>query len=134
MAQNILTSDLRKGNLIKTEYGILPVHAIVFQEVQVKDRDGRILWAKEIEGVELSEDLIKTFGFEFNEVVMALWKECWFKGHPSQRFDLYFKNHKILMSSRYQTFSESLETDIKFAHEIQNLYYWIERKELIIHE
>lgn len=43
----ISISDLRKGNLIKTEYGILPVHAIIFNEVQVKGNDGRILWAKE---------------------------------------------------------------------------------------
>lgn len=50
-------SDLRKGNLIKTEYGILPVHAIIFNEVQVKGKDGRILWAKEIEGVGINSDL-----------------------------------------------------------------------------
>ena len=52
----IQTSDLRKGNLVNTEYGILPVHAIVFNDVQVKGKDGRILWAKEVEGVEISFD------------------------------------------------------------------------------
>lgn len=47
-------SDLRPGNLIKTEYGILSVHSIVFDSVQVKGKDGRILWAKEIEGLLVS--------------------------------------------------------------------------------
>jgi len=77
-------SDLRKGNLIKTEYGILPVHAIIFQEVQVKGKDGRILWAKETEGVYLeSEEMV--------------WGRI-----------------------------------IKYVHEKQNIYYWLNGLEMEI--
>ena len=55
----IPTSDLRPGNLIQTEYGILPVHAIAFNDIQVMGSDGRILWAKKIEGVEITESHLK---------------------------------------------------------------------------
>jgi len=77
-------SDLRKGNLIKTEYGILPVHAIIFNEVQVKGNDGRILWAKETEGVYLEREEM-------------IWGRI-----------------------------------IKYVHEKQNIYYWLNGSEMEI--
>lgn len=90
-------SDLRKGNLIKTEYGILPVYAIIFQEVQVKGKDGRILWVKEAEGV----DICKIDYKKVNRDVLTIMKTA-------------------------------ILGDWIFIHEMQNYYYWHNRKELEI--
>jgi len=111
----IPTSDLRKGNLIKTEYGVLPVHAIIFQEVQVKGKDGRILWAKEVEGVELSEEIMHEFKFE-------LFPWGWVKNRL--RITPFYFAYK----------SDNGCCNLKLAHELQNLYYWMERKELTLNE
>lgn len=86
-------SDLRKWNLIKTEYGILPVHAIVFNSVQVKGKDGRVLWAKEIEGVGIGEIHIKNIkGFMLTEVLRN-WlfvheMQNWYYWHNKQELEL----------------------------------------------
>lgn len=93
----IPVSDLRKGNFIRTEYGILPIHVIIFNDVQVKGKDGRILWAKEIEGIgigEIDTDKIKET----------------------------FKNRKDLIKNVLKKWL--------FVHEMQNWYYWHNRKEL----
>ena len=105
--------DLRKGNLIRTEYGVLPVHAIIFNEVQVKGKDGRILWAKEIEGVELSEKIMNGFGVVDNGRYYSLGKS----------------NFLILLTPRHWLIGYR-DTIQRFTHELQNTYYWIERKEL----
>ena len=111
----IPVSDLRKGNLIKTEHGILPVHSIVFNAVQVKGTDGRILWANQVEGVELSDEILKGFGIEV-EYTNGGWLR-WRKG-----------NFKLL--DRKLPHPIDHMNYILLAHELQNLYYWIERKEL----
>jgi len=103
-------SDLRKGNLIKTEYGILPIHDIVFNDVQVVGTDGRILWANEVEGVELTDSIMHGFEFE-------LFPWGWVK--PRFRITPFHFSYK----------SDNGCCNLKFAHELQNLYYWIERKE-----
>lgn len=115
-------SDLRKGNLIKTEYGILPVHALIFNEVQVKGKDGRILWAKEIEGVELSEFAVSTLfsSVEFRGKELSI-QNCCFE---------YFREGLCYSAGEGCVFSEP----IKLIHELQNIYYWIERKELKANE
>ncbi len=84
-------SDLRKGNLIKTEYGILPVHAIVFNSVQVKGKDGRVLWAKEIEGVGIGEIDIYRVG----ETLVAEVLRNWLFVHEMQNW-YYWNNGKEL--------------------------------------
>lgn len=120
----IAANDLRKGNLINTEYGILTVHAIVFNDVQVKGKDGRILWANQVEGVEITEDLLKEFG--------------WGKGEfDSEYLDNVSLKQEVLgynvNSNMFciETNCDVMEINhIKYAHEIQNTYYWLTKKEL----
>lgn len=93
---NIPTSDLRKGNIISTEYGILPIHNICFNDIQVKTSDGRILWVNRLEGIDLLE-------FEFQESTV------------NQISSLINKEFKRITD---------VDRSIVFVHELQNWYYW----------
>jgi len=100
----IPASDLRKSNIIKTEHGILLVHATVWSSVMVKGDDGRVLWAKEVEGVTEQEFRTKVLPhIKLNPII--------------ERVD----KHKLGFSDK---------TD--YLHEAQNLFYWLYREELII--
>ena len=109
-------SDLRKGNLIKTEYGVLPVHAIVFNSVQVKGKDERILWAKEVEGVKLNEIELLNFGFEIQENKSFVQKQ-------------WVNNAKMRIVKYRGSFQWCpniwSRINLDFAHELQNVFYWI---------
>ena len=93
---NIPVSDLRKGNLIQTEYGILPVHAISFNDIQVKAKDGRILWAKQFKGIDILNFTMPDSNIE-------------------QIRKLYNEMFKSIHTPAYS---------LNFVHELQNWYYW----------
>ena len=112
----IPTSDLRKGNLVKTEHGILPVHHIAFGDVQVKGTDGRILWANQVEGVEINEEILIGFGLEKN-----------FRTFFDNESDFYITTNTGFFNVKS---GGAMIRQVRFAHELQNLFYWIERKEL----
>ena len=112
----IPVSDLRKGNFIKTEYGILPVHAIVFDSIQVKGKDGRILWAREILGVVLSKKILCDMGFEKRGNELSNGVTCLEE----------FKDGICYSAGE----GLPLSAPVHFAHELQNLHYWIEKQEL----
>ena len=115
-------SDLRKGNMIKTEYGILPVHAIIFSEVQVKGKDGRILWAKETEGVGVDEQLLLRFGFnKDSDGCLNLGSLYWIPRG-------YWGNSGVLQIA--VGYSPLINCPCVFSHELQNIYWWFKRKEL----
>lgn len=100
----ISATDLRKGNIIKTEHGILPVHAIVWSSVMVKGLDGRVLWAKETKGVTEQEFRSKILPHvKLNPIVERVDKD------------------KLGFTDK-----------TNFLHEAQNLFYWMYREELII--
>ena len=84
----IPTSDLRKGNLIKTEYGILPVHHIVFDDIYVKGKDGRVLYVREVEGVGIGEINIANVG----ESMVAKILRRWLFVHEMQNW--YYWNYR----------------------------------------
>lgn len=128
----IPTSDLRKGNLVKTEYGILPVHHIVFNDIYVLGNDGRVLYAREVEGVELSEKILIELGFD--KLLPNI-------GQISQdEINLGKLRTVVIFRADSFTFNTSngwwiwhkpLDYKPTFAHELQNMFYWIEKKELI---
>lgn len=79
----IPVSNLRKGNLIRTEYGILRIYEIVFSDIQVKGKDGRILWAKDIEGIGIGEfNIIAQVG----EILVAKVIKNWLYVHELQNW------------------------------------------------
>lgn len=99
--------------------------------------DGAVLDEETIESlvkpIKITEKWLLKLGFVHDKAAIALWKEAWSPGHPSQRFDIYWnKNHGVVMSSRYQEFSKYLTMDhIKYVHQLQNLFYAITGEELI---
>ena len=96
MSENVKISDLRKGNLIQTEYGILPVFDISFNDVQVIAKDGRKLWAKQFEGIDL-------LNFNMPDIVLTQVK------------DLLFKDFKRITD---------VDSAIIYVSDLQNWYYW----------
>ena len=73
--------------------------------------------------IPLSEDWLKRFGFYKERTGDRLTIEAWSPGHPSQRFNIDFKDGKILLISRYQGESDSLTMiHIESIHHLQNLF------------
>lgn len=104
----IPTSDLRKGNLVKTEYGILPVHAIVWNSIMVKGNDERVLWAKEVEGIDFKDNIQSLSGSQLlSKIKKWVANEKHYSEIPGWR-------------------------DCKYLHEAQNLFYWMFNEELKI--
>lgn len=87
----IPTKNLRKGNLIRTEHGELPVHHIVFNDIYVKGKDGRVLYAAEIEGVGIGE--IHVINVEKNQLTELL--KHWLFVHEMQNY-IYWTTGKEL--------------------------------------
>lgn len=85
----IPVSDLRKGNLVKTEFGILPVHHIVFSDIYVQGKDGRVLYAREVEGVEFLNGIHSNILF-LNDIF-----RYWRFVHEFQNY-YYWSNRKEL--------------------------------------
>lgn len=52
---SIKTGDLRKDNWIKTEFGVVQVAYVIWNDVYVKGKDGRVLYAREVEGIGIGE-------------------------------------------------------------------------------
>lgn len=120
----IPTSDLRKGNLVKTEYGVVPVHHIVFNDIYVLGNDGRVLYSMEVNGVELSEELLVSFEFEkYDDGGELKGNDCFYI-HKNSGFTVGLTPKFCMIGYR--------NVLLKFAHELQNLFYWIKRKEITL--
>lgn len=95
----INASDLRKGNWVRTEFGICRVAYVIWNDIYVYGKDNRVNYAREVEGLgigEIDTDKIKET----------------------------FKNRKDLIKNVLKKWL--------FIHEMQNYYYWNNRKELKI--
>jgi len=85
------------------------------------------------EPILLTKEWLIKLGFYKERTGDRLTIEAWSPGHPSQRFNIDFKNGKILLISRYQGDSDHLTMDhIKFVHQLQNLYFALTGEELQI--
>jgi len=84
-----------------------------------------------IEPIPLTEKWLIDFGFYEEASKDRLSIEAWSPGHPSQRFNIDYKEGKILLISRYQEDNDFLQMrNIKFIHQLQNLYFALTGKEL----
>ncbi|WP_159522931.1 hypothetical protein [Sunxiuqinia indica] len=130
----ITESIFIRGNIINTEYGILPVHAIVWNDIQVKGNGNRTLWAKQVEPVKLTEEWLIKFGFKK--------KPC---GYGSSKyvygiFEVHnyggnrFKNIELITIDKSNDEDEIVNTllpvDILYVHQLQNLYLAITGEKL----
>ena len=84
-----------------------------------------------IEPIELTEEWLKRLCFYKERTGDRLTIEAWSPGHPSQRFNIDFKDGKILLISRYQGDSDSLTmSHIQYVHQLQNLFHALTGEEL----
>ena len=51
----INAGDLRKGNYVRTEYGICRVAYVIWNDVYVYAKDNRTNYAREVEGIGIGE-------------------------------------------------------------------------------
>lgn len=121
---NILISDLRKGNLVNTEHGILPVYFIAFDSIQVKGSDGRTLWANKFEGVLINDEILSIFKFtKYDDGGELNGSDCFYV-HKKTSFSIGLMPKYCLVGYNNVKFT--------FAHELQNIFYWLKREELYI--
>lgn len=111
--------DLVKGNIIKTEYGVLPIYHTSFGDIQVKGKGGRRLWVNDVEPVELTEEWLIKFGFKningFYEIDLPH-DLTFIQGSKNDYFDVFEINHDTLRA--------------KYVHQLQNLFYSLIGEEL----
>lgn len=84
----------------------------------------------DLEPILLTKEWILRFGFK--EYGNAYSIDAWSPGHPSQRFDIDWREDKgITCKSRYQADSDYfLMRHVKHVHQLQNLYYALSGDEL----
>lgn len=116
----INTSDLRKNNWVKTEYGIVRVAYTIWNDVYVFGKDNRTLYAREVEGIPISKDMVSKLFVDVeiddDEIVV---QDCCFE---------IFSKGWCFSGGEGVAISKPFD----FIHELQNIYYWIQRKELKI--
>ena len=84
----IKSGDLRKGNWVRTEYGICRVAYVIWNDVYVYAKDNRINYAREVEGIGIGE-------IDIQKVGETLVSEClrkWLCVHELQNW--FYWNHK----------------------------------------
>ena len=87
----IPTKNLRKGNLIRSEHCVLPAYRVVFDDIYVKGRDGRVLYASETEGVGIGE--VNTKSIDRTQLIEIL--KHWLFVHEMQNY-VYWTTGKEL--------------------------------------
>lgn len=125
-AKEIKVKDLRIGNLIEYNYpdggwGTHPVSIEDFEDIEKEC----------FRSIPLTEEWLVKLGFKKWQDRLCI--EAWAKGHPSQRFDIDFKDGNIIMNSRYQEHSDCLVMGhIQHVHSLQNLYFALTGEELAV--
>jgi len=83
----------------------------------------------DLKPIPLTEEWVVRLGFNKWQDRYCL--EAWSPGHPSQRFDIDWKDGNVMMKSRYQGEDDNLlMRHIKNVHQLQNLYFALTGKEL----
>lgn len=119
---NIHVSDLRKGNLILTEHGVMPVHHIVFDDIYVQGIDGRVLFARQVEGVETSHTLMIQYGFKLYDDNGEIKGNDRFYSRPGLKGCFTLPNYRYSLN----------DNTYPYFHELQNVTYWLTKQELKI--
>lgn len=87
----IKQGDLRKNNLIRTEFGICRVAYVLWNDIYVYGSDGRVLYAAEPEGIGIGE--INTKSIDRSQLTEIL--KHWLFVHEMQNY-IYWTTGKEL--------------------------------------
>ncbi len=114
-------SELRIGNKVDLYGSTATVQRADFKGIGIAVDKGK--------PIPLTKEWILRLGF--NKWKDRYCLEAWSPGHPSQRFDIDWKDGNVMMKSRYQGEDDNLlMRHIKNVHELQNLYFALTGKEL----
>ena len=120
--------QLRKGNIIQTEYGISEICAIAFGDFYVKGAGGRMLHAKEVEPALLNEQFLIDSGFTKGK---CLFDEMY-------EFTIIIDNQRSFSvgldpndgNHRFEAYNGCYSQKLKHIHQLQNLYWELTGKQL----
>ena len=88
---SINTGDLRKGNWVRTEFGVCRVAYVIWGDVYVYGKDGRTNYARIVEAIRIGEINISMIG----KTLIAEVLRKWLFVHELQNY-YYWKYHKEL--------------------------------------
>lgn len=94
----INTKDLRRGNWVRTEYGICKVAYVIWNDVYVYAKDNRTNYAREVEGIGIGEILgvSKIDSLQLENIDLSQVLKHWLFIHELQNF-YYWNNGKELI-------------------------------------
>jgi len=125
-------NELRISNWINTDFGYAQIDSICEVSVSTKNKLGSWL-LKEIEPIELTPEILEACGFEKSD------NKAWYASLDKE-FDLYEVNgfefinaddgKFYLWISTNDPYNNFFWTEIKYMHQLQNLYFDLIGKEL----
>lgn len=132
----IKTDELMIGNYIQDMEGnIYKIFSFSYTLIQCDKIEGgsHIFEDEEVKPIPLTKEWLKKLGFYVENSKDRLSIEAWGPGHPSQRFNIDFKDDKILLISRYQESHDFLKMrHIVYIHQLQNLYFSLTGEKLTL--
>ena len=120
-------ANFRIGNFVETPDGIQPI--IEISQHAVYTADFKSTWA-EIKPIPLTEDWLKIFGFERKDNPNNTPSWIWIK-KGQVWFYQDWKGCDFYINSFINTYSQK---EVKFIHELQNLYFALTGEELTLKE
>jgi hypothetical protein len=130
-------NDFRCGNLVKYNdktYPILSVDANFSIEHEgviltgcvhipfAKHKSGDMVWVKDLEGVEITEERILNSGF--TEMHLSKWTKRFEHSRSAFEIDL------DIMKNQYRFAFQRNFFDVDYWHEVQNLFWCLSKEEL----
>ena len=122
----IPTFDLRIGNLITVSGVVYRITGISETKVSSKVHKGSFR-PEELQPIPLTAEILEKAGFK------QLKKTGWFDKVPAEGFSYKLHANRIMIFHPGEnTLSHSLNTQIVFLHQLQNLYYCMTGREILI--
>lgn len=129
MSDNLTSKDLRIGNLILNEYGIVSTIVEITDYDRVAVGNNRVVTdLVNCEPIPLTEEWLLRFGFqkEFESDVAIFYENDFlsiniYKGYNST----FLKRNRLINQQDYSI------NNIKYVHQLQSLYYMLTQRELL---
>lgn len=109
-------NGLRVGNYIDTKSFHPPRYRGIYQMEKTWFK-----YSKQFKGIDLNEDWFLKFGFVIRYFNEDKEKPLWWKVEGNRHIELYFE--KQVSSYVYMINSLQYSTEIKYVHQLQNLYF-----------
>ena len=125
--------ELRLGNYIEWSGNIHKVIAIDLQGVFIKKKNLQLRFIKTIKPIPLTEEWLLKFGFKrhggdyYNDIIILKNVVCFDTGRVFDAFEIKIFPNELGSAQEVEGMLE-----ISYVHQLQNLYFALTGKELII--